>query len=138
MTECFCQALRQAARHITEVYDRALEPTGLRTTQFSLLRTLRKGPLAITALADAQALDRTTLNRTLAPLVRGGLISIVAGADDRRRRDVTLTPHGRARIAAAEHRWAHAQMELARSLGRKKSAQLRSLLETLSQNELPV
>ena len=34
---CNCPALRQAARHVTQFYDQYLVPTGLRTTQFSIL-----------------------------------------------------------------------------------------------------
>ena len=34
---CNCLAFRQAARHVTQFYDRFLAPTGLRSTQFSIL-----------------------------------------------------------------------------------------------------
>ena len=50
--ECNCLALRQAARHVTQFYDQHLAPTGLRTTQFSILAKLKRlGPLTINALA---------------------------------------------------------------------------------------
>ena len=38
---CNCLALRQAARHVTQFYDQYLVPTGVRTTQFSILAKLR-------------------------------------------------------------------------------------------------
>src|SRR5215467_3211224 len=34
---CHCLAMRQAARRVTHFYDGVLAPTGLRTTQFSIL-----------------------------------------------------------------------------------------------------
>jgi hypothetical protein len=35
--DCNCIVVRQAARHITQFYDQLLTPSGLRTTQFSIL-----------------------------------------------------------------------------------------------------
>ena len=59
--ECNCFAVRAAARHVTQSYDQFLAPTGLRTTQFSILAKLkRKGPLTINALAEDMVMDRTT------------------------------------------------------------------------------
>jgi hypothetical protein len=44
--DCVCLAVRQAARHVTQFYDRMLAASGLRTTQFSLLARLRRqGPI---------------------------------------------------------------------------------------------
>ena len=50
--ECNCFAVRAAARHVTQFYDQFLAPTGLRTTQFSILEKLKRlGPLTINTLA---------------------------------------------------------------------------------------
>src|SRR5262249_14809117 len=47
-TACNCLALRQAARHVTQIYDSYLASEGLRTTQYSILSKLnRLGPLSI-------------------------------------------------------------------------------------------
>jgi len=40
--ECTCLAVRQAARRVTQFYDQHLAPTGLRTTQFSILAKLQR------------------------------------------------------------------------------------------------
>src|SRR5579883_1947138 len=72
---CNCLALRQAARHVSQFYDQLLAPSGLRTTQFSILGKLRHlGPLTINALAKELVMDRTTLGRNILPLEREGLI----------------------------------------------------------------
>src|SRR6201997_3826786 len=82
---CNCLALRQAARHVTQFYDRFLAPSGLRATQFSILAKLRRtGPMTINALADELVMDRTTLGRNILPLQRDGLIAVVPGKSDRR------------------------------------------------------
>ena len=63
--------MRQTARHVTQFYDQFLAPTGLRTTQFSILAKLkRKGPMTINAPATDLVVDRTTLGRTIRPLER--------------------------------------------------------------------
>src|SRR2546422_5313915 len=81
---CNCLALRQAARHVTQFYDQCLAPTGLRTTQFSILAKLKwLGPMTINALARELIMDRTTLGRTMLPLERDGLIRIEDGILDR-------------------------------------------------------
>ena len=62
---CNCLAVRQAARHVTQFYDRFLALSGLRTTQFSILAMLkRNGPLTINALAAEMVMDRTSGNRS--------------------------------------------------------------------------
>jgi len=64
--ECNCLAVRQAARHITQFYDQFLAPSGLRTTQFSILAKLRRlGLMTINALAAEMVMDRTTLSRNI-------------------------------------------------------------------------
>lgn len=114
---CVCGRLRRAARALTQLYDDAMVPAGLRITQFSLLRTLaRSGPMRISTLAAAALLDRTALSRTLDPLVARRLVSIHAGKDARTR-EVSLTRAGEAAIAAALPHWDHAQAAVAARLG---------------------
>jgi DNA-binding MarR family transcriptional regulator len=117
---CACSRLRRAARAVTQLYDDALEPVGLRVTQLSLLRTLqRQGTLRIGELAAQNLLDRTALSRNLDPLVARKLVAIVPG-HDARTREVTLTRQGTAAIAAAAPHWERAQKEVARHIGRDR------------------
>lgn len=117
---CACSRLRRATRAVTQLYDDALEPVGLRVTQLSLLRTLqREGTLRIGELAARNLLDRTALSRNLDPLVERKLVAIVAGRDARTRQ-VTLTRQGTAAIAAAAPHWDRAQREVARHIGRER------------------
>src|SRR5947209_20616850 len=107
--ECNCLALRQAARHVTQFYDRCLAPSGLRTTQLSILAKLkRSGPLTINALARELVMDRTTLGRTMLPLERDGLISIKDGTLDRRSKELQLTRAGAERLRVARSLWSEA------------------------------
>jgi DNA-binding MarR family transcriptional regulator len=117
---CACSRLRRAARAVTQLYDDALEPVGLRVTQFSLLRTLqRHGTLTIGDLAARTLLDRTALSRNLDPLAERKLVAIVPGRDARKR-EVTLTRQGVAALAAAAPHWERAQREVTRRIGRER------------------
>ena len=110
--DCACASLRRAARAVTQLYQAALQHTGLRATQFTLLQALeRTGTSPQTALGELLALDPTTLSRTLRPLARAGWIRAGAGPD---RREVrwTLTPAGRRRLAGALPAWERAQQRL--------------------------
>ena len=112
---CACIALRRATRAVTAAYDAALAPSGLRVTQFSVLRTLaRLGPLGVTRLAEKVALDRSTMGRNLDPLERRGLVHIEVGVTDRRERVAHLTPAGEAAIEAALPLWREAQGRVTR------------------------
>src|ERR1700682_1496724 len=105
-----CLAVRQAARHVTQFYDQFLAPTGLRTTQYSILARLqRHGPMTINALAAELVMDRTTLGRNILPLERDGLIAIVRGSSDRRQKELHLTDAGAARFRNARPLWTAAQ-----------------------------
>src|SRR6478609_5306181 len=129
---CACGRLRRATRALTQLYDDLLAPSGLRVTQFSLLRTLaRVGSVKLSDLAAAQLLDRTALSRNLDPLVALGHVEIVRG-QDARARDVAITRAGSAALRAAEPHWTRAQKEVARRVGADK---LDALIETLGELE---
>src|SRR3954454_25406477 len=82
LAPCACGRLRRATRALTQLYDDALAPAGLRLTQFALLRALkRSGPIGISELAARELLDRTALSRNLDPLIARGLVETVRGRD---------------------------------------------------------
>jgi len=127
--ECNCLALRQAARHVTQFYDQCLAPSGVRTTQLSILAKLKRlGPLTINALARELVMDRTTLGRTMLPLERDGLISIEDGRLDRRSKELAVTKTGTERLQRAAKLWVEAQRKFEQRFGARRAADLRSLL----------
>ena len=125
---CTCGRLRRATRSLTQLYDDAMAPAGLRVTQFSLLRTLvREGPLTISALASRQLLDRTALSRNLDPLLDKGLVVIVRGRDARTK-EVAISRKGHAALRTAEPYWMRVQKEVTKRMGADK---LEALIATL-------
>ena len=127
--ECNCFAVRAAARHITQVYDQVLAPTGLRATQFSILAKLKRlGPLTINMLARDMVMDRTTLGRNILPLERDGLIRIEATKSDRRAKELHLTKAAEKRLQVAHERWSEAQSRFETTFGPRRAAELRTML----------
>ena len=124
LENCTCLNLRQAARAVTQMYEEALKPSGLRATQFTLLSVISKiGPADMKVLAEALVMDRTTLTRNLRPLIDRNWVEVVEGADGRHR-PVALTPSGRDKLAEALPAWRSVQQRLAKGLGRDEWAGL--------------
>jgi DNA-binding MarR family transcriptional regulator len=127
-TPCNCLALRQAARHISQLYDRHLAQAGLRGTQYSILSKLsRLGPMPIGKLAESMVIERTALGRAIGPLERDRLISVAPGPNGRTR-CVQLTAVGQARLKNAAAHWRRAQKEFESAYGTGAAADLRSSL----------
>jgi DNA-binding MarR family transcriptional regulator len=122
---CNCLALRQAARHATQIYDRHLAAEGLKTSQYSILaKLLRLGPQSIGSLAEMMVMDRTTTTRAVQPLARDKLVAIAPGEDERTRM-VRITPAGEKRTRAATARWREAQKEFEAGYGAPEAEKLR-------------
>jgi DNA-binding MarR family transcriptional regulator len=131
-TPCNCAAIRQAARRVTRLYDKALAPCGLRITQYPILTWLAiSGPMTMNALAERVILDRATLGHNLRPLEAQGLVTMQTGAD-RRSRVVALTDAGRRKLAQARPAWNEAQKTFEAAFGPEDSAALRATMARLA------
>jgi DNA-binding MarR family transcriptional regulator len=126
---CACASLRRAARVVTQFYDDALRPTGLRVTQFTLLQALRLAPgISQKELAGLLGIDSTTLSRTLVLLRRRSWLRLQSGADRREVR-LALTPTGEREYKRVLPRWQVAQTRLRRALGKANWNQVMSAAE---------
>jgi DNA-binding MarR family transcriptional regulator len=133
---CSCFLLRKAARHVTMFYSRALAPTGLTATQYSLLVELdAAGPVTMNTFARIMVMDRSTLGRNVRPLEREGLISLDVG-EDRRARTLSLTEAGKRRVKEAKPIWRVAEDTFRRSIGRDRSFALLALAATVADKNL--
>jgi DNA-binding MarR family transcriptional regulator len=131
---CNCLALRQAARQVTQFYDRFLAGSGLRTTQYSILAKLKRhGLMTINALAADLVMDRTTLGRNILPLQRDGLIAVGRSKIDRRSKELRLTRAGAARFETAFAAWTRAQAAFDRAFGAERARDMRHLMHDVTQ-----
>jgi DNA-binding MarR family transcriptional regulator len=114
---CMCASFRRTSRALTQLYDQALRPTGLRATQFTLLQALDlAGEVTQGKLGEILAMDSTTLTRTLAIMVRRGWIASRPG-EDRRERRLRLSPAGQHQLKRGLEQWEKVQRRLRRRLG---------------------
>lgn len=115
---------------MTKAYDAALRPSGLRSTQFSMLGVVKTfGPLSSARLGELMVLDKTTLPRSLSLLAREGLIEVRRG-DDRREKLITMTAKGELALRRAFPLWKAAQDRVTKRLG---AARLESLMKDLAE-----
>jgi hypothetical protein len=67
-SRCHFTAIRKASRRISQLYDAALAPSGLETTQRAILAQFRHSqPAPVGALAEALVMDAGCLAHTLNP-----------------------------------------------------------------------
>ena len=117
---CLCANFRRASRALTQAYEEAIRPLGIRATQLTILQVLaRAGDLPQGKLGEILAMDSTSLTRTLAIMQRHGWIAYRRG-EDRRERWVCLAPAGKAQLRRVEPAWEKVQSRLRSRLGDKK------------------
>jgi DNA-binding MarR family transcriptional regulator len=116
---CLCANLRRAARAVTQIYEDALRPVGLRGPQFTILQTLSlAGEITQGRMAQILAMDSTTLTRTLAIMERQGWIARREGVDRREWR-IQLSKAGRSKFERALPHWEKAQALVRKKLGER-------------------
>jgi DNA-binding MarR family transcriptional regulator len=129
---CLCASLRRATRALTQHYDEALRPLGLRVTQFTVLQALSlTGEVSQRKLGDILALDSTTLTRTLDIMRRSGWISRRRGADRREWR-LQLSRSGEDQLKGALPSWKKTQMQIASQLDDKRWYELFELTDQIT------
>jgi DNA-binding MarR family transcriptional regulator len=128
---CNATAMRKASRRVAQLYDDALAPCGLRSTQFAILAELHERtdrPPTLAELAAALVVDRSALGHNLRPLERDGFVTLQPGVEDRRRRHIVLTEPGRAKLQHALGLWEAAQDRFHAIFGQTEAEALRGAL----------
>ncbi|NYE59433.1 DNA-binding MarR family transcriptional regulator [Duganella sp. 1224] len=134
ISDCNCLAVRQAARAISALYDRHLAPTGLSSSQFSILAAIQgQAGVPVQELADVLVMDRTSMVRALQPLTRDGYVTQQPDPAYPRKLLLSLTAEGRAIYQRAHQHWQDAQAEFEAGVGTPEAAALRQRLAAWSQ-----
>jgi DNA-binding MarR family transcriptional regulator len=114
---CMCASFRRTSRALTQLYEEALRPLGLRATQFTILQVLAlAGEVSQGQLGEMLAMDSTSLTRTLGIMLRQGWITARRGKDRRERR-LGLASSGEKQLQNALPVWEKVQSRLRRQLG---------------------
>lgn len=138
-SSCTCGSLRKASRRISQFYDTALAPVGIKSTQYSILsevdRGSAQGQVTMCELATAMVMDRSTLGHNLRPLERDDLVVLRLSSDDRRKRYVELTKKGRSVLLKARRLWRRAEGHFEGIFGKEPAAELRAVLLSIAANK---
>src|SRR5215510_11995559 len=130
---CIAVRLRLLNRVVTNLYDDALRPLGLKVSQLNILVvTARLGLARPAQVCDILQLDASTLSRNVKPLHAHGWLEVVP-AEDARAQPFRLTPQGRRLIEKAVPAWEEAQRQASELLGSEGIALLERAAKKLRQ-----
>jgi len=121
---CVAVRLRLLNRVITNLYDDALRPLGLRASQLNILTVTGKLGLARPArVCEILQLDTSTLSRNVERMRAQGWLEIVP-EEDARAQPFRLTAQGRRMIEKAFPAWREGQRRAVTLLGKDGTALL--------------
>ena len=108
---CIAVRLRLLNRVVTNFYDDALRPLGLKVSQLNILIvTARLGLARPAQVCDILQLDASTLSRNVKPLQAHGWLEVVP-EEDARSQPFRLTAQGKRLIEKAIPAWEKAQQQ---------------------------
>jgi len=117
--ECIAVRLRMLNRAVTNLYDDALRPLGLKVSQMNILVAAAKMGTARPAdVCDALHLDVSTLSRNVERMKARGWLEVVAD-EDGRAQPFQLTAQGRRLLEKAAPAWQEAQRQAKILLGKQ-------------------
>ena len=125
-----CGNFRRASRALTQLYEEAIRPLGLRATQLTILQALsRAGEVSQGQLGEMLAMDSTSLTRTLAVMDKKGNEWIAERrGKDRRERWLRLSAAGVKQLRRAEPIWEEVQSQVQKELGEEDWKHLMELM----------
>lgn len=130
LSECALFDIQRASRVVASLYNSHLRDAGITIAQWSLLRNIAAmQPVSIGRLAEALAMERTSVTRLVEPLIHRRLARSEAG-DDKRVRNLEVTAKGMAKVHSGEKHWHAAQRELMDTLGSGKWLAMRDSLRS--------
>ena len=116
---CIAARLRMINRVVTNVYDEALRPIGLKASQLNILVAAAKQGLARPKeICDRLQLDPSTLSRNVERMKNKGWLEVI-GDQDGRAQPFQLTPKGRRLLEEAKPAWDQAQEKVKNLLGKE-------------------
>ena len=130
---CYCLKFRTASAEVTKYYDSVLAPCGVTVRQYSLLRYISEfGQCSVKELADRADLDRSTLSRSLKPLLHQGLV-VDQKATGERRSTLELSEAGERTLGQGRRLSEEAQNSFMERLGRERLVQLDNVLDSVKE-----
>ena len=131
--ECIAVRVRLLNRVITNLYDRALQPLGIKVNQATMLvMLLLSGQAGPGDIGRVLLMEKSTVSRNIDRMRKKGWIG-VAGKDDGLSQVITVTPKGRKLLAAVHVEWMKAQKKASHLLGDEGVSAIKKLHDTVRQ-----
>ena len=133
---CNCNIIRNGSSKLTAIYDQALLSSGIRVTQYGLLKYiyLLKSP-NLKQLGSSLYQDRSTLGRNIRILERMKLVTLNSGKDKREVK-IILTKDGIVSLRKARKAWKCIQKKIIFKLGKEKQEQLIEIMNDIQSIDL--
>jgi DNA-binding MarR family transcriptional regulator len=118
---------------LARAYDEGLAGSGINITQLAVMRCIgRRQGEPLSRVAEELEMDRTSLYRAMAPMLRDGWLSFSAGVDARSR-SATITRKGNEVLRKADAGWDQMQNRLLKGFGKSEWKALVGELNRLAQ-----
>jgi DNA-binding MarR family transcriptional regulator len=131
--ECIAVRLRMLNRVVTNIYDDALRPLGLKVSQMNILVAAAKmGTARPTEVCEHLHLDVSTLSRNVDRMKARGWLEVVPD-EDGRSQPFRLTTQGRRLLEKAVPSWEEAQERVKELLGGDIVNQLNHAMRRISE-----
>ena len=125
--DCLAVRVRMLNRIITSIYDDALRPLGITTSQGNMLTAIDQvGPVQQAQLAEFLHIEKSTLSRNLSLMKKRGWVRTLPGEDERSH-PVVITAKGRKLLEKALPSWRKAQHAAVGILGDEGAATLKAV-----------
>lgn len=129
---CVCANLRKKTRVVTQLYDKLLQPTGLKVTQYSMLANIDlQQSVSISQLGEILLLDQTTITRNINLLKQNGYVDLNRDPQDARTKVITLTDKGIEKLNEAAPIWQDIQERIINDIGLEKYEDFYETLKTI-------
>ncbi len=116
--DCIAVRMRLLNRVVTKMYDDALRPLGIKTSQLNILVvTARLGLARPAEICDRLKMDISTVSRNVDRMRAKGWIEVVDDQQDARAHQFRLSKSGRQLLEKAKPAWEKAQTKAKNLLG---------------------
>ena len=116
--QCIAARIRLLSRMVTNIYDSALSPFGVKLNQMSILMVVYlAGQISYEALCRRLKMEKSTASRNIERLKKKGWLAVVSVKDERRKY-LKVTAAGEDLLGKVHEAWEEAQKKAAELLGK--------------------
>ena len=129
--ECVAMRIRSISRAVSRIYDDALRPHGIKSTQLSILAVVSiLGQAEPNEVCRMLHLEASTLSRNMNRMRTKGWLRVSPRKDKRAHR-LKLTPRGNRILMEAFPAWREAQEKVTSLLGKRNAGAIGRMADTL-------